>query len=339
VTTPNLARFDGLMIWPKGASLLQVMALASLLILSLTACLGGSTGLARPNGVVIAPDGTIYVMDRGHYRVVHLSANGDFLGAFGRLGSGPGDIYAGWDIALDSAGNIYICNLVFSEEGSFLIHDGVKVFSPDGRFLRELGGQDYPTDQTVLHHRPYGLDIDSQDRVYVADFDANTVRVFDPQGQLLATFFGQSGSEDGQFNGLTDVAVDDQRSLMYVTDQYNSRVQLFKLDTNAAGELTATHRQTIGSYGRRPGQFAYPQNITVDDRNERLYVGDMANRRIQVFGAEGQPISEIKATEDWQVLGLDVGPDHAVYAADALNNAIWVFEPDGRLRRQIEVAR
>jgi hypothetical protein len=40
---------------------------------------------------------------------------------------------------------------------------------------------------------------------------------------------------------------------------------------------------------------------------------------------------------DWQVIGLDLGPDGAIYAVDARNNLIWVFEPDGRLRQRLEV--
>jgi hypothetical protein len=57
--------------------------------------------------VAVAPDGTLYVMDRGNYRVVHLSASGEFLGAFGQLGTTPEKIYKGWDIKVDAAGNIY----------------------------------------------------------------------------------------------------------------------------------------------------------------------------------------------------------------------------------------
>ena len=63
----------------------------------------------------------------------------------------------------------------------------------------------------------------------------------------------------------------------------------------------------------------------------------MANRRIQVFDSEGRVLSQFSAPGNWQVIGLDVGPDGAVYAADALNNVIWVFEPDGQVRRRIEV--
>ena len=80
------------------------------------------TGLLRPNGIAVAPDGSFYVMDRGHSRIVHMSADGAMINTIGQLGRDPADIYAGWDIALDSAGNIYICHHVFDIEGLSLIH-------------------------------------------------------------------------------------------------------------------------------------------------------------------------------------------------------------------------
>ena len=308
-----------------------------LLFLCLTACAAGPAGLARPNGVAAAPDGSLYVMDRGNYRVVHVSPEGKLLASFGQLGAGPGDIYSAWDIALDSAGNIYVCNQVFDQEGSHAIHDGVKVFSPTGLFLRELGGQDYPPDNTAARRTPYGLDIDSQDRVYVADFGTNTVRIFDPQGRQLGTLFGQLGKEDGQFNGLIDVAFDEERGLLTVVDQFNSRIQQFELDLAPTGSQTASHYRTIGEYGRQPGQFSYPHGAAIDEANRRLYIADVANRRIQVLNDEGRPAGALTVPGDWQVLGLAVGPDQALYAADALNNTVWVFEPDGRLAGKIEV--
>ncbi|MBN1218595.1 MAG: NHL repeat-containing protein [Anaerolineae bacterium] len=311
------------------------LIMAVILGWGLSACALRSPELLRPNGVAVAPDGSVYVMDRGNQQVVHLAADGTWLSAFGHLGTGPNDIYSGWDIDLDSAGNIYICNLIPGEEGHYRAHDGVKIFTPVGRLLRELGGQDYEFDDPS--HTPYGLGLDRQGRVYVAGFDSNTVRVFDPNGVLLVTFFGERGAAAGQFNGMIDVAVDNQRGLLYATDQFNSRVQQFELTQTATKGLTVSHRLSFGEYGRGAGQFSYPQNIVVDDQSGRIYVSDMGNRRIQVFNPEGKYLTQISAPLDWQVIGLDLGPDGAIYAADALNNTIWVFAPDGGMRQLLEV--
>ncbi len=304
--------------------------------LLLIGCAPSPAGLLRPNGIAVAPDGSLYVMDRGHSRVVHMSANGEIIDTIGQLGRDLADIYAGWDVALDSAGNIYICHQVFDIEGSYRVHDGVKVFSPAGRFWREVGAQDYTYGDNITTNTPYGLAIDDQDRIFVADFEANTVRVFDREGRQIARFFGEQGSQPGQFYGSGHLAFDDRRDLLYVSDESNSRVQQFTLTETANRELEATFRLSFGSYGQEPGQFAYPQDVAVDENNGRVYVADMANRRIQAFDAEGHYLLEFSPPGDWQVIGLDVGPDGAIYATDALSNAVLIFEPSGQLRRRLE---
>jgi DNA-binding beta-propeller fold protein YncE len=316
--------------WLNSVSFLLVLSLL------LAGCASTPAGLLRPNGVAVAADGSLYVMDRGNYRVVHLTADGQELASFGRLGTAPDQIYSGWDTALDPQGNVYICNSDRDENGD-ITHDGVKVFSPSGDFLRQVGGQDYSYEET--NATPYGLDVDAAGRVYVADFNLNTMRVFDAEGRLLGTFFGQTGSGPDEFNGLNDVAVDDVRGLLYICDSINSRIKEYALTTLPTGEITLTHRLTFGSYGSGPGQFSYPQYLAVDESTGRLYVNDMANYRLQIFDPTGQYLGEMTppGVSAWQGMGLAVGEGGIVYNADALNNVIWAFGPDGRLLSRIEL--
>lgn len=275
-------------------------------------------------------------MDFGNYRLVQTSPEGKVVQSIGAFGSAADQIFFGWDVAVDSAGNLYICNQV--RDNANPTHDGVKEYSPSGKFLREIGAVDYSAD-AGRYNSPYGLDVDSAGRVYTADFGTATVRVFDPQGQPLGALFGHLGSGDGQFNGLSDVAFDDANSLLYVSDNFNSRVQQFKL-TFEGGAVTADFVRAFGSYGRSPGQFAYPQFLAVDDSTSQLYVADMANRRVQVFDKAGGYLREVDTpggVADWQVMGLSTAPDRSLYVADGLNNAIWVFGADGALERRIEV--
>lgn len=305
------------------------------LALGLAACAAQPTRLSRPNGVVPAADGSVYVMDFGNYRVVHTSAQGKFLEAFGSFGQAKDQIYFGWDLAIDPQGNLYLCNQIGSNADT--THDGIKEFTPAGKLIRELGGVDYAPNSERIYS-PYGLDVDSEGRLYTADFGSSTVRVFSPQGQLLGELFGRAGQGDGEFNGLSDVAVDDTHSWLYVSDNLNSRIQQFQLGFEG-GAVTVTHLRSFGTYGRQAGQFAYPQNLAVDQSNGHLYVGDVANRRIQVFDSNGTYLSEIDKpadVTDWQVMGLNVGADGALYAADGLNSRVWVFAPDGSLRTSFE---
>lgn len=301
----------------------------------LSGCVSTPMGLITPNGVAVAADGSLYVMDKGNKRVVHLGTDGKFLGSFGAFGKEVDQIYHGWDMALDAEGNIYFCNFVQDDEK--IHHDGVKVFSAEGAFLREIGAQDYDNDPHTTPNKPYGLDIDNSGRLFVADYIANTVRVFDAQGNLLGRLFGDNGAE--KFAGINDVAIDDTRQLLYVVDNDAQKIEQFRLSFSQQGAPQVEHLLTIGQYGRGQGELAFPQNLAVDDTSGLLYVGDMANRRIQVFDPQGNYVNSFvpDGVSDWQVMGLNFGLDGNLYAADAFNGLIWVFSPDGTLKQRFEV--
>src|SRR5579859_574816 len=62
--------------------------------------------LSQPWSLVATPEGEVYIADRLNYRIVHLSATGSMLGAWG------GFVHREYDagpmgVALDRAGNVY----------------------------------------------------------------------------------------------------------------------------------------------------------------------------------------------------------------------------------------
>lgn len=299
----------------------------------LVACAPGVKQPPRPNGIALKPDGSLVVMALGTQQVIHMSPEGRVLDRFGKLGTGPNDIYEGWGTALDPQGNVALCHRQ-PVKTTTLDRESVKVFGPQGRLVREILT---PPDGTA--EGCYGVHVDSQGRLFAVYNSSNQLRVFDRQGHLLSTLWGTTGSGPGEFYGLRDIALDPQRGLLYASDQGNSRIQQFSYDPSATGAVTLTHRLSFGTYGSAPGKLAYPQYLAVDEATGQLAVGDMANRRIQIFDSSGRFVRELRpqGVDDWQVMGLAFGPDGAVLAADAFNGAIWVFEPDGHLRRKLEV--
>jgi DNA-binding beta-propeller fold protein YncE len=115
-----------------------------------------------PSDVVVAPNGDIYVAD-GHGilqdkptndRIVKLSKDGKFIKAWGKHGSGPGEFDVPHNLALDSAGRLYVADRSNSR---------VQVFDPDGKLLaewRQFG-------------RPSSVYVDKNDVIYVADNQSN----------------------------------------------------------------------------------------------------------------------------------------------------------------------
>jgi DNA-binding beta-propeller fold protein YncE len=319
-----------------GAVGLILILLAAGLV-GLPGCGAKATPLDRPNGVTVTGDGSIYVMDFGNHRIIKVTEAGKIQKSFGSFGKNVNQIFSGWDLATDKQGNLYFGNIIAQDD--ITTHDGVKIFSGGGQFIQEVGGKDYDRNSTENPNSPYGVDVDEEGRIYVANYSSGRLTIFDAQGNLLAAFFDVDQGEE-PFDGLNDVAVDDSNGHIYLTNFDTSQVEQYQLGVdNSTGYLTLTHLRTIGEYGRRPGQLAFPQNLAVNDRTGVLYVGDLANRRIQAFDAQGQFLLQFSPpdVDDWQVMGLATGPDNAIYAADSLNNVVWVFEPDGQVRSRIEV--
>ena len=108
----------------------------------------------QPSSVLVAPDGSIFVGD-GHggasnSRIMKYSASGEFLTSWGSQGSRPGQFAVPHDLAMDSAGRIFV-----GDRGN----NRVQIFDQDGNFIKE-----WPQ-----FGRPSGLFIDDNDMLYVTD--------------------------------------------------------------------------------------------------------------------------------------------------------------------------
>jgi len=125
----------------------------------------GKDTLRKPNDVVVAPNGDIFVAD-GHgsgpdepanNRIVKFSADGTYLMEFGVAGSGTGEISEPHALAMDSRGRLFV-----GDRGN----SRVLIFDQDGEHL----------DTWTQFGRPSGLYIDDDDVLYSADSESNARR-------------------------------------------------------------------------------------------------------------------------------------------------------------------
>ena len=146
----------------------------------------------------------------------------------------------------------------------------ILVFDPDGNLLTTWG--------EGLFLAGHGIYISPSDEVFLIDWDGHEVMKFDANGKLLLRF-GNRGRPAFQapFNHPADVAVAPSGEI-YIADGYaNSNVHRF----SAEGK----HLGSWGTPGSGPGQFSTPHGIWVDG-NERVYVADRENSRVQIFSPE-----------------------------------------------------
>jgi DNA-binding beta-propeller fold protein YncE len=184
----------------------------------------------------------------------------------------------------------------------------VLVFDAEGRFVTSWGEGQF---SSFVH----GLTIDPAGNVWIADSGLHTVTQHEPDGTLLRTL-GMRGAAaptlyGKPFNMPTGVAFASTGE-MFVSDGYgNRRVHCFSSD----GEL----KHSWGAPGVGPGQFALVHFITAD-AEDRLYVCDRENHRIQIFATTGEVLAEwtgFTMPSDL-VFGRDV-----IYVAGADGVSIW----------------
>ena len=224
------------------------------------------------------------------------------------------------DLALDSAGVLYVLNRAGPEVGIRLSYKRVTICTIDEDYLGEFstGG----TGDGELWW-PSSLSFDSQERLYIADETLHRISVFDKGGRFIRKW-GVPGSGDGQLDRPSGIAFDAEDNL-YVSDSLNHRVQKFTRDGRFLGKW--------GMAGNGPGQFNLPWGLALD-RLGTVYIADWRNDRIQKFDSQGNFL------EQWGALGsvelhrpasVAVDDQGLLYVADWGNERVQVLSPGGEV--------
>ena len=129
-----------------------------------------------------------------------------------------------------------------------------------------------------------------------------------------------SGEANWLFNKPTDVAFSKNGDI-FVTDGYgNSRVVKFDRNGNFI--------KTWGTYGTGPGEFMLPHSVVID-KNDRVYVGDRENARIQIFDTDGH--YQTQWTGIGYPYGLWIAPDQHIWMVDGGFDRIIELDQAGKV--------
>jgi sugar lactone lactonase YvrE/4-amino-4-deoxy-L-arabinose transferase-like glycosyltransferase len=251
---------------------IEIVMLAPTVALSeppVTAFQGGqgteSGQFDTPRAIAIDSAGNIFVADTGNWRIEKFSPTGTFLNIIGAKRSGHGQLADPNGIAIDRAGNIYVAEIDSKHR--------VQKLGPDGTFIAEWAPGLYG---------PRKIAIGPDDSIYVVDSGHNRIVKFSPNGQVLASW-GSDGSGDGQFSGVSSVAVDPTTDRVYVADPLNRRMQVF----DSTGRFLT--KWPVPEWGESLGF----EDLAIDPERGRLYASSAHMNIILVFDLQGNRIGNL----------------------------------------------
>jgi sugar lactone lactonase YvrE len=220
-----------------------------------------SARLRYPYGVYVDASGNIFIADTLNYRIRKVDATtgiittvaGDGAAKFSGDG-GPAtsaSIRKSYDVAVDSAGNIFI-----ADSHNHAIR---KVDAATGIITTVAGkgaqagssGDDGPATSANLN-QPYGVFVDAEKNIYIADSKNDRIRKVDATTGIITTVAGTgTGGDSGDGGPATLARLDfpegvwvDRAGNIYIADTFNDRIKKVDATTGIITTVAGT-----GSYG------------------------------------------------------------------------------------------
>ncbi len=256
------------------------------------------TGEEPPNTPIMKPYGmatttnNIFVCDTGAGLILRMDLPARKIYAIAP--TGPGMLKSPVNLSVDNNGWLYVADslrdqvIVLDEKENFVAAIGEKgktkprdvVLGKDRIYVSDIQQHvvhvldkatraplfDFPrgTEATNLNSRlfqPINLALDSRGQIYVADFGAYRIQVFDADGNYVRSI-GKNGDNYGEFARLKGIAVD-RDNLVYAVDAAGQVVQVF----DEKGQLLMWFGEPGGS---RVG-LNLPAKVAVDYDNVAFF--------------------------------------------------------------------
>lgn len=191
-----------------------------------------------PAGLCLDKEGNLYVADRNNHRVRRIGKDGRITTVAGTGEAGFGGdwgpavqarLHFPSDVAMDAEGNLYI---------SDRSNNRIRKVSAQGVITTVAGmgeagfGGDYGPAVEALLKYPFGIHMDKEGNLYIADRGNNRIRRVSPDGIIITVagdgthfFSGDYGPATRSSLAFPTDIVTDDRGNLYIADRNNNRVR------------------------------------------------------------------------------------------------------------------
>ncbi|MGP8159768.1 MAG: NHL repeat-containing protein [Candidatus Dormibacteria bacterium] len=252
-----------------------------------TSCATGEFGLIR--GVDVDSSGNLYVDDVSNHCVQVFSATGTFERYFSTKSGLPSKEQLSSNtrgLTIDRPDNlVYIADAAKQD---------VAVFTTAGAYVGTIGTPGTDCGGGGQLDGPRDVAIGPTGTLYVSDYTCFDIDVYnplfdsaDPGGFLQPIPDPPIPPPAGGLNEAVDVAASANGSVVYVSDTFNQRIQVFD------GPNSSTPGAFVQMWGSREPVLAdycaldYPRGVSVDPKNGTLWVNDTRSGYIKAYTPTG----------------------------------------------------
>jgi len=214
--------------------------------------------------------------------------------------------------AVGPEGNLYILDGV---------HHRVVVFDAEGKFRFQFGSRGSEPGQLLY---PLGIAASPDANIYVADSGNHRVQIFSTDGRPLHVITLPS-VPSGAPPDPTDAVVDPSRDRIYIADNDNHYILVYKL-------ADRSFEAAWGGPGQGERQFRFPFLMDITPQGY-LLVAEPINTRVQVLNPGGKFVNFIggwgvKPGQLFRPKGVATCEDR-VFVTDSYLGSIQVFDMSG----------
>lgn len=235
----------------------------------------GEGQFARPHGITIGPDDSVYCTDDLDHTVKKFTPDGKLLFTLGTSGkpSDTGATSIDYRTIKHSSDPFYFpTNMALSPDGEIYVADGygnarIHKFSAEGNLMLSWGA---PGSGPGQFHVPHGIAVNREGVVFVADRENSRIQLFSPKGEFLAEqtqiarpcqvafgaaenlYVAELGYRAGMWPGTSAPS----------PDATGGRVSIFSADWQLLAQLGG------GTDPTAPGDFFAPHDICVDSHGD-----------------------------------------------------------------------